>query len=363
MKKFREIGSNFCTDNFISSPHLDDRIIKAKYDSACNIIYPSLGRNAISAILEVIRSDEKVALLPGYTCESVIIPFIAAKYKIVYYNFHKNLSVDLNDISEKISFFKPDLILIHGFYGYNTFLTANEIIQSARKRGCILIQDDTQTIFSEIELLSADYYIGSIRKWLEIPDGAYICSSDKLPLLSDSINNTFIDLITKAFKLKADYVKNLDADLKFQYKKIFLTGQNLIDNDLSIFSMSDLSKGILNNYDLSLMKKRRVENFNFLLEKIHNQFKSIRTVFNAPVEDNICPIYFPLFVDQREKLQNLLSNNDIYATIIWPKFHLIEGLKEETEYIYDKIIGIPCDQRYSKVDMLRVVELLKTNFK
>lgn len=360
--EFKEIGSNFYTGNFHLSSELDENIIKSKYNFTTNIVYPSLGRNAISVVLKELKLNRKVALLPGYTCESVIAPFISENYDLVFYNFHKDLTINLDDLEFKLAENNPSVILVHGFYGQNTFLSAKSLIQSARKNGCIVIEDDTQTVFSEIEILSADYYLGSIRKWMEIPDGAYICSSEELPYIPNSINNTFIDLISEAFKLKTDYVNNLDINLKLRYKKLYLEAQSFIDNDPTIFRMSDLSKGILNNYDLIFMKNRRIENFNYLLENILNNFESIRPVISTPVAYNICPIYFPLFVDNRKEFQTILSENDIYATIIWPKSDFIKGLNEETEFIYDKIIGIPCDQRYNRNDMQRIIELLDKHF-
>lgn len=360
--EFIEIGSNFYTRSFHLSSKLDERIVKAKYNLSKSIIYPSLGRNAIALVLKELKSNRKIALLPGYTCESVTKPFINENYKLVYYNFHKDLTINLDDFKSKISMHNPSVILVHGFYGQNTFLSAKSLLQAARKNGCIIIEDDTQTVFSEIEIVPADYYIGSIRKWLEIPDGAYICSSNNLPTISNSINNTFIDLLTEAFKLKTDYVNNMDINLKLRYKKLYLEAQNLIDNDPAIYKMADSSMGILNSYDLEFMKKNRIENFNYLLENILNRFAGIRPVFSSPVPDNICPIYFPLFVDNRKEFQSILSENDIYATIIWPKSDFIKGLNEETEFIYEKIIGIPCDQRYSRKNMRRVIDVLNKHF-
>jgi hypothetical protein len=360
--EFREIGSNFYTSNFHSSNELDEHIIKAKYDSTKSVVYPSLGRNAISIVLKELKLNRKVALLPGYTCESVIAPFVCENYALAFYNFYTDLTINLDDLKSKLDAYNPSVILVHGFYGYNTFLSAKPMIQSARKNGCIVIEDDTQTVFSEIEMLSADYYLGSIRKWMEIPDGAYICSSDSPPHIPYTINNTFIDLLTEAFKLKSEYVKNTDTNLKVRYKKLFLDAQNLIDNDPTIYKMADTSKGILNRYDLELMKKKRIDNFNYLLENILNRFEIMRPVMSSLVTSNICPIYFPLFVENRKEFQNILSENDIYATIIWPKSKFIKCLNEDTEYIYDKIIGIPCDQRYARKAMRRVLDVLNKHF-
>lgn len=360
--KFNEIGSNFYGNKQVYADKLHDEFLQKKYRLKSNIVYPSLGRNAISIILKNLDDKKKMALLPGYTCESVILPYLKEDYKLIFYNFHKDLTVDIADLKYKIKEYKPNILHIHGFYGYNTFLNAKQIILSAKEKGCLVIQDDTQTVFSDIELISADYYIGSLRKWIEIPDGAYICTHKKNIELTNIRNDRFVNKVVEAFKLKTEYTKCLDPSIKKTYKILFKEAQNLIDDDLSIYQMSSISKGIFNTINLGEVIYKRVNNFNYLFSNIYNHFKGIKPVLSNPVPSYICPFYFPLFVKDREKFQKILSDNDIYATIIWPKYYKITGLKEETEYIYNNIIGIPCDQRYNDFDMQRVIEVLHDNF-
>lgn len=360
--KFNEIGSNFYGNKQVYADKLHDEFLQKKYGLKSNIVYPSLGRNAISIILKNINNKKKVALLPGYTCESVIHPYLKEDYKLVFYNFRKDLTIDIADLDYKIKEYKPNILHIHGFYGYNTFLNAKQIILSAKEKGCVVIQDDTQTVFSDTEIMNADYYIGSLRKWMEIPDGAYIFSNKRDMQLTDITHNKFINMVVEAFKLKAEYVNSLESSVKTKYKKLFLDAQNIIDKDLSIYKMSDISKGIFNTINISDVIIKRVENYNYLFRNIFDHFQNIKPVLSIPVSPNICPIYFPLYVKDRDKFQKTLSDNDIYATIIWPKYYKITGLKEETEYIYNNIIGIPCDQRYNDFDMQRVIEVLHDNF-
>lgn len=360
--KFNEIGSNFYGNKQVYANKLHDEFLQKKYGLKSNIVYPSLGRNAISIILKNINNKKKVALLPGYTCESVILPYIKEDYKLIFYNFHKDLTIDLADLDYKIKEYNPSILHIHGFYGYNTFINAKQIILTAKEKGCVIIQDDTQTVFSDTEIIDADYYLGSLRKWIEIPDGAFIFTDKKSIQLEEINNNNFINTVVEAFKLKTEYVKSLNPSIKTNYKKLFVNAQNMIDGDLSIYQMSDISKGIFNTINLNDLIIKRIGNYNYLFRKIFNCFKNIKPLFSSPVPSNICPIYFPIYVKDREKFQKTLSDNDIYATIIWPKYFKITGLKEETEYIYNNIIGIPCDQRYKEQDMQRVIEVLKKNF-
>jgi dTDP-4-amino-4,6-dideoxygalactose transaminase len=355
---FKEIGSNFFTNDFYTSKFVKDEIIMNRYFSNGNIIYPSLGRNGLTILLNCLDLKNKTVLLPGYTCDSVIEPFMQANFKIEYYSFNKDLSIDLKEFARITNKFKPSILLVHGFYGINTFLNASHIINELQKKGCVIIQDDTQTMFSSNKNLNADYFIGSIRKWLAIPDGSYICSSKKSLKLDEPEHTKFINLQIDAFKLKTQFSKNLDQNLKIKYKALYLNAQNIIDNDPTVYSMSQVSMGILNNTNIEVLKQKRRQNYNYLFVNLYNKFSFIKTVFETEVTQDICPIYFPIYIEKREEFQKFMSDNDIFATIIWPKPKQVGKLTDDNEFIYDKIIGIPCDQRYTLTDMSRVIKVI-----
>ena len=55
----------------------------------------------------------------------------------------------------------------------------------------------------------------------------------------------------------------------------------------------------------------------------------------------------------RKDLQKYLASKDIYAPVIWPNEVSFE-VDENTQYLYEDLLCIPVDQRYSLEDMSRV---------
>lgn len=53
-----------------------------------------------------------------------------------------------------------------------------DAIEFLRERKVVIIEDLTHGMFSSFKRLNADFFIGSLRKWLPIPDGAFIKGVD-----------------------------------------------------------------------------------------------------------------------------------------------------------------------------------------
>ena len=56
--------------------------------------------------------------------------------------------------------------------------------------------------------------------------------------------------------------------------------------------------------------------------------------------------------------QKELINNKIYCPIIWPRSNYIDTKYSNTEYIYEHILCIPCDQRYNIQDMKKIINCI-----
>ena len=85
--------------------------------------------------------------------------------------------------------------------------------------------------------------------------------------------------------------------------------------------------------------------------------ESIKIIFDS-LPDDVVPLYFPILIDNREAMQDMLADNDIYAPVVWPKANYCPTIDEVTESIYEKILCIPIDQRYDVDDMQRIVEVI-----
>jgi len=107
-----------------------------------HILYLDSGRTAMSIAIDNIenRTDRRVALLPEYTCESVISPFTIRGWEVYFYSVDRYLRPDSNTFYETISRRRPSVILIHPYYGTDTYA---QVRQQLYAHKASLISDNT----------------------------------------------------------------------------------------------------------------------------------------------------------------------------------------------------------------------------
>ncbi|MCR5688380.1 MAG: hypothetical protein K6G58_10215, partial [Lachnospiraceae bacterium] len=136
------------------------------------------GRSAFAAALDAAKKNSpdgsKRCLLPIYTCDTVILPFEEKGWDISYYHVNLELEPDADEIMKLTEQVKPSAVLFHTYYGMDTLDKMAECIRSLRERGVTVMEDMTQSVFMTGKAVErSDYVVGSLRKWMEIPDGGF----------------------------------------------------------------------------------------------------------------------------------------------------------------------------------------------
>ncbi|MDK0977610.1 DegT/DnrJ/EryC1/StrS family aminotransferase [Clostridium perfringens] len=353
----REIGSFFWEykiDNTEDNLSFFENLGKDK-------VFLSSGRDALKKLIKEIGKN-KTILLPGFTCSSVIIPFINNGYKVHFYDLKNNLEVDVELFLRKIKEVSPDIILIHSYFGFDTVKNIRSLLKDIRKNNIIVVEDITQRIYSKFDFVQSDYIVSSLRKWFAIPDGGVLIKRlNDLKLKEDKkINNKLCDLSLKMYDIKKQYIKNGNLILKEKYYQIFKETKFEFEIWHEIYSMSSKSIEIYNSVNLDTIKYKRYKNYKYLLENL-SDLEGIEIIFKS-IEENIVPLYFPIFVKNgiRDVIQKKMAEKNIYCPIIWPisKF-VFSKINYTTINIYNEILCIPCDQRYNLDEIKFVADNLK----
>lgn len=346
----REIGSFFWEYKVESN----DSYLKIFNDNELNenSVYLSSGRDALKLLLKNLKDDKKIVILPGFTCETVILPFKYEGYEIHYYNIDKNLNINIDDFIYKINKFKPSIILMHSYFGFDTLKKIWKKFDEIDVSNIKIIEDITQVLYSNKNIHKVDYIVSSLRKWFAIPDGGALTSVRKKSFNENNLkmNKKVLDLSIKAFDLKGLYMKNKIND-KNEFLETFNKAKDEYLNWNEIFSMSEESKNILKNIDRDYLIKSRRENYKYLLKKLGDN-GIIEPIFKE-INSDVVPLYFPVLINgYRDFIQRRLAKKNIYCPVVWPKSDLIKSdIDINTEYIYKNILCIPCDQRYGQKDM------------
>lgn len=357
----KEIGSTYwLTPNVLDN--LSRISLKKPNILDINESYVSTCRSAIGLTLDVLHITSKKALIPAFTCESVLEPFLKRGYDIFPYPVGKDLKIHWNEFEKVIREVRPSVILIHSYFGFNSTEELRNYIPNLCSRGIFFIEDMTQSMFSDFEPLSANFHVGSIRKWMPIPDGAFVT----LPFEETDEDVELVSAKLKAFVAKGNWIQNGKGS-KSVFRKQFEIAENILNSRDKVYSMSSISKKLYAATSIKEMKDRRRINYFYLENHISKDLclsNHLDVVFNEIVS-GICPFHLPIFVkENRNELQQYLASNDIYATVIWKcPDEFVDKINDDAIYIYNHILCFHIDQRYDMDDMDRIVDILKRYYK
>ncbi len=355
MKK--EIGGNFCEELLKSNQKLQD---------SKRILCLDSGRSAIRYLLDVLEDKIERVMLPQYVCESVLIPFIEKGYQITYYPVDRRLQLLREDFEQLLETESPQLVLVQSYFGFDTLCKDRAFLKELSRQGIIIVEDITHSLLSDCWQSCADYMVGSLRKWCAIPDGGILIKTtdkeDGFKLLQQEENIEFLSLRLAAQEEKRKFLGGIEDPLsdKNTFISLFDKSENILNMQNRYYTMSKYTRERITSVDWRRIACRRKENYQVLGEALKD-INGIKIIFSH-VPDNTVPLYFPVFMDKnkRDLFRSSMRKNNVLLPVIWPvSSFLINFLTEEVKTIYDEILAIPCDQRYTEQDMRFIADKIK----
>jgi len=172
--------------------------------------------------------------------------------------------------------------------------------------------------------------------------------------------DAFVEKRLKAMILKSQYINNIREINKNLILNLFRESEDILDNYYDSSEIDDISLEILNTIDIDFIINKRKKNYLYLLNHMEN-LENIEVIFKE-LKDEICPFFFPIYVkNDRDKLREKLIKENIYCPIHWEKPLILNNKEMQSNYIYDHILSIPCDQRYGIDEMKKIVEVISNN--
>lgn len=322
------------------------------------IFYQS-GRNAIEQLVyELYKEKDEKILLPDYICGSVTQAVERAG--VQYENY--SLDINLEFCEEEIDNLLKDnvrCIYIAHYFGKKIDSKKLESIRRWKAKGILIIEDITLSLFSKDDtgIGFGDYVLGSIRKWLPIPDGGFIATvGKKLPSdgkMKSISQYTFYYLLVQM--MKREYVAEgcVNKELKSVYMTYYRKAMENLFSDYTIRPMSDFSKNYLKNYDINQIIKRRIQNYDFLDKRLREDDRIRPIVIRSK---NYVPLGMTVLCEKRDDFLQYMIKHNIYCNVHW----ILPGRKENhvIKQLSSSIMTIPCDQRYEIRDMEYIVDIM-----
>lgn len=289
------------------------------------------GRSSLRLLLQS-GLMEKRFLLPDYLCE--VIPRILDQFGVQYafYKIKQDLSIDSESIDGK----EFDVLYVINYFGlrqeYRHLLSQNTWVVEDSVFSPIVEQPPELTNWAGFN---------SFRKISNLADGSLVKSTAKLSKgLVSRETADFSALNYKAKKIKFEYIQDKKHS-EGEYLALFEQAEMAADLQTQIYSMSDCSLYNLLEFYRKLADEYAVRRRNYRLARNHLQ------KFGLWLRTD-CPSFYVLSVDRRDELRDYLRSEGIFLPVHWPKG---SGVHNE---LYDRIISVPVDSRYSGRDMRRI---------
>lgn len=288
------------------------------------------GRNCLEYILRA-RGYKKV-YIPYYTCEVILEPF--HKTNTAYEFYHINLDLEL---AEAINLRQGEVILYTNYFG----LKQSYVEFLAEKYNQQIIVDNTQAFYAKPVLGIDTFY--TCRKFFGVPDGAYLYTDKVLECeFKQDVSWDRMTFLTKRID------EGAEAGYEdFQEKSKSLIGQ-------PIKRMSRLTESLMQSIDYEAVKKKRRTNYAYLYDALYHHNK-----LRLELPADAVPMVYPYMDSAGRKLRELLIKNKIFVARYWPNVRGFEDYRIEEDFA-NKLLPLPCDQRYGNADMAVIVECINS---
>jgi len=307
----KEIGGYFGLEPLISNEYYSD------------LIAVNTARNGLLYLLRMKKI--KKLYIPYFLCDSISSVCTRERCAYEYYN----VTEDFYPIFDK-KLDADEYLYVVNYYGQ----ISNERIELLKRTYINIIFDNVQAFFQQpVNDIDTLY---SCRKFFGVPDGAYVSTDAALiePLPTDCSMNRMKHILGR-------FEKDCGSDFYNDFR----------ENDdsfavLPLCAMSKLTHNLLGAINYRAIKAKREENFLYLDE----QLGSLNRLKLRMPEG---PYAYPFFCQNGTAIRKRMAEQKIYIPTLWPEvIHLGQVLEQD---FAENILPLPCDQRYGKEDMERVV--------
>jgi dTDP-4-amino-4,6-dideoxygalactose transaminase len=292
-------------------------------------------RNAIyhlfTALVE--QNPGLTVLAPDYNSGNEILAMRAAGARIQYCPVNRQMQMDPDVVERLCALHNPDLLYVIHYIGWAQQMPA--LVDICRRRGLLLVEDCALSLLSEADgrPLGAfgDWSVFCLYKTLPLPNGALLVQNtmriealEQLRLRqagSASVAGRTAELLVQRIRGRASRVGAALYMLKrgmgiaagaldVRRANVGDIGFNLDEVDLA---MSGVSARLLERFDFEDIRRRRVQNYRLLNDQLS---PTVTRVFDT-LPDGICPLFFPIVVDDKAATARALQQRGVDALEFW----------------------------------------------
>jgi dTDP-4-amino-4,6-dideoxygalactose transaminase len=304
----------------------------------CNAPHPLWFYRARNAIYHLFRAlletnPGLTVLAPDYNSGNEILAMRAAGAALRYYSVRRDMTLDLDDVERRCRAHNPGLLYVIHYAGWPQPMA--DLVDLCRRRGMLLVEDCALSLLSEVDgrpLGSfGDWSVFCLYKTLPLPNGAVLVQNgprlESLARLelhdagAASVLGRTAELVVQrirgrvngvgaALQVVKRGVGRAAGMLSVRRANVGDIGFNLDEVDLA---MSAVSHRLLERIDLGDVRRKRVENYNRLADRLGG---AVTPVFRS-VPSGVCPLFFPVLVDDKRATAEHLRAAGVDALEFW----------------------------------------------
>jgi dTDP-4-amino-4,6-dideoxygalactose transaminase len=292
-------------------------------------------RNAIYHLFRVLAAERGplTVLAPDYNSGNEILAMQAAGATIRYCPIDRRMRMDPLEVERLCDLHNPDVLYVIHYAGWAQDMEA--MVDICRRRNLLLVEDCALALLSEVDgrpLGSfGDWSIFCLYKTLPLPNGALLVQNttrldalEAIPLRrvgAASVLGRTAELMVQRARSRANGIGaalqmakrgmgRAAGAMQVRRANVGDIGFNLDDVDLE---MSPLSLRLLAGFDFAAIRRRRMENYRRLAERIVGR----ATPVHADAPDGVCPLFFPVLVPDKHKAAVALQARGVDALEFW----------------------------------------------
>lgn len=310
-----------------------------------NAVCLANARSGIAVLIELL-SPVRV-WMPSYFCGHVLKAVGKLAAEVRY--FEVDYDLELPSLDWIASVRPDDLVVMADYFGFPCSLQAKKLV---KEQGAWLLEDACQALLSEDVGQLADFVLFSPRKFLGVPDGGVLAI--KCGILPESIPLTASPEEWWLQAFSASLLRREFDGHGGDRRWFELFQESEVNAPMGAYAMGELSRLlILYGFDYAMIADQRIRNYKLLAHDLGEYSLFPR------LPDGVVPLGFPIRLADRDRVRQTLFRNDIYPPVHWPVRGIVPEEYRGSSRLSSEIMTLPCDQRYGKADMERMIAILQ----
>ncbi|MCB2209899.1 DegT/DnrJ/EryC1/StrS family aminotransferase [bacterium] len=291
--------------------------------------------------------NPKQVWCPSYLCHTIVHAVMETKTPIKFYEMDYDLKIASHQWIREVQ--PRDLVIFINYFG---FISDLNFAKEVKDKQAWVLADCSQALLTKHENEYYDFTLFSPRKFIGVPDGGIVN-----PIQNNQLDNVELRQPSEDWWMLGFTASVLRREFdrfggERPWYKLFRETE--INSPIGPYRMSELSNRLIRkNFNYQLITNRRRENYKLLLKALEN------IALFPELPDNVVPLGFPVRIDNRDKVREALYSYQIYPPVHWTMHEIIPSTFKESHALSNNIMTLPCDQRYNRLSIEKIIEAVR----